>query len=159
VASTKLGDLATHLESIGLERVPMVDDVAQFSIRGGIFDVYSFGMAEPVRAEFWGDEIVDLKHFDLSSQRSTRAVDFAMVLPVDGHAPESEGATERRSILSLLPTPTRSHFNSARHARRSRADSDVGRRCGTISSWRAAAVKTSPRATNCSRRPPRRRRQ
>jgi len=102
----KLGELAKHLESIGFERVPLVDDVAQFSVRGGIFDVYSFGMAEPVRAEFWGDEIIELKHFDLSSQRSTRAVDFALVLPVDGHAPEDETATERRSILSLLPPDT-----------------------------------------------------
>ena len=102
----KLGELARHLESIGFERVPLVDDVAQFSIRGGIFDVYSFGMAEPVRAEFWGDDIVDLKHFDLNTQRSTRAVDFALVLPVDGHAPDDETPTERRSILSLLPPDT-----------------------------------------------------
>src|SRR4051812_17127768 len=102
----RLPELASHLESIGFERVAMVEDVAQFSIRGGIFDVYSFGMADPVRAEFWGDEIIDLKHFDLQSQRSTRAVDFALVLPVDGHAPESDEATERRSILSLLPPDT-----------------------------------------------------
>src|SRR4051812_39623983 len=102
----RLPELAAHLEAIGFERVPMVEDVAQFSIRGGIFDAYSFGMADPVRAEFWGDEIVDLKHFDLQSQRSTRAVDFALILPVDGHAPEDEGATERRSILSLLPPDT-----------------------------------------------------
>src|ERR1041384_2440430 len=102
----RLPELAAHLESIGFERVPMVEDVAQFSIRGGIFDVYSFGMADPVRAEFWGDEIIDLKHFDLQSQRSTRVVDFALVLPVDGHAPDSTEATERRSILSLLPPDT-----------------------------------------------------
>src|SRR5262249_8143561 len=38
--SHRLGELAAHLESIGFERVSMVDDVAQFSIRGGIFDVY-----------------------------------------------------------------------------------------------------------------------
>jgi transcription-repair coupling factor (superfamily II helicase) len=102
----RLPELAAHLEAIGFERVPMVEDVAQFSIRGGIFDVYSFGMADPVRAEFWGDEIVELRHFDLQSQRSTRAVDFALVLPVDGHAPESDEATERRSIVSLLPPDT-----------------------------------------------------
>ena len=58
-------ELAEHLERIGFERVPMVEDVAQFSMRGGIFDVYSFGMADPVRLEFWGDEIVELRHFDL----------------------------------------------------------------------------------------------
>ena len=51
----------------------MVEDVAQFSLRGGIFDIYGFGMAEPVRLEFWGDEVVELKHFDLLSQRSTSA--------------------------------------------------------------------------------------
>ena len=61
-----------HLESIGFERTTMVDDVAQFSVRGGIFDIYGFGMAEPVRLEFWGDEIVELRHFDLVSQRSTQ---------------------------------------------------------------------------------------
>jgi transcription-repair coupling factor (superfamily II helicase) len=115
-ATHRLSELAAHLESIGFERVPMVDDVAQFSIRGGIFDVYSFGMAEPVRAEFWGDEIVDLRHFDLASQRSTRAVDFALVLPVDGHVREDAGAFDRGSITTLLPpdtllfVPTGSHL-------------------------------------------------
>ncbi|MEP6494857.1 MAG: transcription-repair coupling factor [bacterium] len=105
-ATHRLSDLAAHLERIGFERVPMVEDVAQFSIRGGIFDVYSFGMAEPVRAEFWGDEIVDLRHFDLASQRSSRAVDFALVLPVDGHVSEEAGTFERGSITSLFPPDT-----------------------------------------------------
>jgi transcription-repair coupling factor (superfamily II helicase) len=102
----RLGELATHLEAIGFERVPMVEDVAQFSIRGGIFDVYSFGMAEPVRAEFWGDEIVDLRHFDLASQRSSRAVDMALVLPVDGQVREDAGTFDRGSIVSLFPPDT-----------------------------------------------------
>ena len=43
-------EIAEHLERVGFERVPMVDDVAQFSVRGGIFDIYSFGMADPVRS-------------------------------------------------------------------------------------------------------------
>lgn len=105
-ATHRLSELSAHLERIGFERVPMVEDVAQFSIRGGIFDVYSFGMAEPVRAEFWGDEIVDLRHFDLASQRSSRAVDFALVLPVDGHVSEDAGTFERGSITSLFPPDT-----------------------------------------------------
>jgi transcription-repair coupling factor (superfamily II helicase) len=102
----RLGELAAHLEAIGFERVSMVEDVAQFSIRGGIFDVYSFGMAEPVRAEFWGDEIIDLRHFELATQRSTRAVDLALVLPVDGHVSEDAGVFDRGSILSLFPPDT-----------------------------------------------------
>ena len=112
----RLEELAAHLESIGFERVPMVEDVAQFSIRGGIFDVYSFGMAEPVRAELWGDEIVDLRHFDITSQRSTRAVEMALVLPVDGQVRDDAEVMERLSVTSLFPpdallfVPRGSHF-------------------------------------------------
>ena len=50
----------------------MVEDVAQFSVRGGIVDVYGFGMTEPVRLEFLGDEIVELRHFDLLTQRTSQ---------------------------------------------------------------------------------------
>jgi transcription-repair coupling factor (superfamily II helicase) len=99
-------ELAEHLERIGFERVPMVEDVAQFSLRGGIFDVYSFGMTDPVRMEFWGDEVVDLRHFELSSQRSTRTVDFAVVLPVDGQVREDASEGERLSVSALFPPDT-----------------------------------------------------
>ncbi len=99
-------ELAAHLEAIGFERVPMVDDVAQFSVRGGIFDIYSFGMAEPVRLEFWGDEIVELRHFELGTQRSTRPATVAVVLPVDVAPVEGARGTERVSILDLFPPDT-----------------------------------------------------
>jgi transcription-repair coupling factor (superfamily II helicase) len=99
-------ELAAHLETIGFERVPMVEDVAQFSVRGGIFDVYSFGMADPVRLEFWGDEIVDLRHFDLVSQRSTREAEMALVLPVDGRAGEVSEGFERVTVADLWPPDT-----------------------------------------------------
>ena len=102
----RLSELVEHLERIGLERVPMVEDVAQFSVRGGILDVYGFGMADPVRAEFWGDEIVDLRQFEMSSQRSTREVEHALVLPVDGHVDADALESERRSITSLWTPDT-----------------------------------------------------
>jgi transcription-repair coupling factor (superfamily II helicase) len=99
-------DLVLHLESIGFERVEMVEDVAQFSVRGGILDIYGFGMADPVRAEFWGDEIVDLRHFELTSQRSTRAADVALVLPVDGQLTRDTESFERLPITALFPPDT-----------------------------------------------------
>src|SRR5438067_2333971 len=102
----RLTELIEHLENIGLERVPMVEDVAQFSVRGGILDVYGFGMADPVRAEFWGDEIVDLRQFELASQRSTREVSLALVLPVDGSVQADALETERRSIVTLWTPDT-----------------------------------------------------
>jgi transcription-repair coupling factor (superfamily II helicase) len=102
----RLSELLEHLERIGLERVPMVEDVAQFSVRGGILDVYGFGMADPVRAEFWGDEIVELRQFDMETQRSTREVELALVLPVDGSVQYDALEPERRSIGTLWTPDT-----------------------------------------------------
>ena len=99
-------DLAAHLEAIGFERVPMVEDVAQFSVRGGIFDIYSFGMAGPVRLEFWGDDVAELRHFDLVTQRSTRDAEVALVLPVDGQMIVGEAEPERSSIGAIFPPDT-----------------------------------------------------
>jgi len=98
--------LTEHLEAIGFERVDMVEDVAQFSVRGGIFDIYSFGMAEPVRLEFWGDEITELRHFDLLTQRSTRDAELALILPVDGQIKGGDFEPERSSIRALFPPDT-----------------------------------------------------
>ncbi len=108
-------ELAEHLERIGFERAPMVEDVAQFSFRGGIFDVYSFGMTDPVRMEFWGDEVVDLRHFDLDTQRSTRTVDLAVVLPVDGQVREDATTGERLSVSALFPPDTLMVYPTGTH--------------------------------------------
>lgn len=94
-ATWRLEDLAAHLEQIGFERVELVEDVAQFSVRGGIVDVYGFGMSAPARLEFWGDELVELREFELSSQRTMRAIERIVVLPVDAASP---GAQERRTV-------------------------------------------------------------
>ena len=103
----RLEALSDHLDAHGFERVPMVEDVGQYSVRGGIFDIYSFGMAEPVRLEFWGDEIVELRHFDLLTQRSTRDASVALVLPVDIPATdEGEASYERVTLADLLPPDT-----------------------------------------------------
>lgn len=101
-------ELIEHLTAVGFERVEMVEDVGQFSVRGGIFDLYGFGMAEPVRMEFWGDEITDLRHFDLTTQRSTREASVALILPVDGYAGGSfdDAADARVSIMSLWAEDT-----------------------------------------------------
>jgi transcription-repair coupling factor (superfamily II helicase) len=101
----RLESLTSHLESIGFERVPLVDDVAQFSVRGGIVDIYGFGMASPVRLEFWGDEITSLRQFDILTQRSTRDVEHATILPVDAPTSDEDEtkAAPRGSLTDLLP--------------------------------------------------------
>ncbi|HEX2717036.1 MAG TPA: transcription-repair coupling factor [Gemmatimonadaceae bacterium] len=102
----RLESLTEHLRSVGYERVDMVDDVAQFSVRGGIVDIYGFGMTDPVRAELWGDEIVGLRHFDLNSQRSTREAELALVLPVEAAGGDDGATVERVSVGTLFPPDT-----------------------------------------------------
>ena len=104
--SGTLSDIARRLEAMGYTRVPTVTEVAQFSVRGGILDAYGFGMAAPARIEWWGDEIVSLRSFDLDSQRSGEPVDRVTVLPVktEATARRDDGTTERRSLLDLLPS-------------------------------------------------------
>ncbi|HEY8175065.1 MAG TPA: transcription-repair coupling factor, partial [Gemmatimonadaceae bacterium] len=55
---------------------------------------------------FWGDEIVDLRQFDMASQRSTREVEHALVLPVDGSIQPDILEAERRSIITLWTPDT-----------------------------------------------------
>ena len=104
-----LGEVADRLVAMGYERVPTVTEVGQFSVRGGILDVYGFGMAAPGRIEWWGDEVATLRGFDLDTQRSGEAVERMTVLPLREHARTSGGDGERRvrsSLFELLPSDT-----------------------------------------------------
>ncbi|MGH7548964.1 MAG: transcription-repair coupling factor [Gemmatimonadales bacterium] len=109
--SGSLSDVVGRLETMGYARVPTVTEVAQFSVRGGILDVYGFGMAAPARLEWWGDDIVSLRTFDLDSQRSGEAIERVTVLPVrtEGMGKGGAGAQhatplQRQSLLDLLPS-------------------------------------------------------
>jgi transcription-repair coupling factor (superfamily II helicase) len=96
---------AERLESMGYDKVPTVVEVGQFSLRGGILDVYGFGMAAPTRIEWWGDVIESLRSFDLTTQRSGPVVDAVSVLPIKATAglATAAGPAVRRSLLELLP--------------------------------------------------------
>ena len=98
-----LREAVLRLEHLGFERVPQVTDVAQFAVRGGIVDVYGYGMPLPARAEYWGDELVALRAFDPETQRGAGPLERVTILPVDARkAAPAEGA-ERRSLLDLVP--------------------------------------------------------
>ncbi|MEZ4377101.1 MAG: transcription-repair coupling factor [Gemmatimonadales bacterium] len=105
--SRALGEVTAALEAMGYTRVGAVTEVAEFSVRGGIVDVYGFGMAEPARLEWWGDEISSVRAFDLTTQRSGTDLPEVTVLPI-GQATalprlDTTGPTSRRSLLDLLP--------------------------------------------------------
>jgi len=101
------GDLTAALDRMGYRRVPAVTEVAEYSVRGGIIDLYGFGMAEPVRLEWWGDEISSLRRFDLTTQRSGLEEPDVSVLPIRGAGlgmVDGGGEGTRTSLLELLPS-------------------------------------------------------
>jgi transcription-repair coupling factor (superfamily II helicase) len=108
------GEVIQALETMGYRRVPTVTEVAEFSVRGGILDVYGFGMASPARLEWWGDDISSLRGFDLTTQRSLGELMDITVLPIGTGAIReelergNEGTRDpsRRTLLELLPPDT-----------------------------------------------------
>ncbi len=77
-----LEDLVQHLESIGYERREPVEMVGEYSVRGGIFDVFPAEAAKPVRVEFFGDEIESIRQFEVESQRSVLKIPATTLLPL-----------------------------------------------------------------------------
>ncbi|MFC1682934.1 transcription-repair coupling factor [Candidatus Zixiibacteriota bacterium] len=73
--------LLGRLVALGFERLPLVEDVGQFSVRGGIMDIFPHGCENPYRVEFFGDEIESIRQFDVFSQRSIGQRDQARILP------------------------------------------------------------------------------
>jgi transcription-repair coupling factor (superfamily II helicase) len=77
-----LEDLAAHLESVGYERRDPVEMVGEYSIRGGILDVFSPEQSQPVRIEFFGDEIESIRRYDPESQRSIHKLNECVLQPL-----------------------------------------------------------------------------
>ncbi|WP_424509606.1 transcription-repair coupling factor [Robiginitalea sp.] len=63
------------------KRVDFVSEPGEFSVRGGILDVFSFSHDEPYRLEFFGDEIESIRSFDVETQLSTQRVSKISVMP------------------------------------------------------------------------------
>lgn len=77
-----LEDVIRHLESIGYEKREPVEMVGEYSIRGGILDVFPSEAQRPVRIEFFGDLIESMRRFDVETQRSVLKVEEVTLLPL-----------------------------------------------------------------------------
>jgi transcription-repair coupling factor (superfamily II helicase) len=77
-----LDDLVAHLESIGYERREPVEMVGEYSVRGGILDVFSPESPEPVRLDLFGDQVESIRRFDVESQRSVLKIEECTLLPL-----------------------------------------------------------------------------
>jgi len=69
-----MDDLVTKLSNCGYIRVNKIDHSLQFALRGGVIDVFSVNNDDPVRIEFFGDEIDSIRFFDLDTQRTKKEI-------------------------------------------------------------------------------------
>lgn len=76
-----VNELAARLLAAGYHRRSQVEGPGQFSVRGGIVDVFPPDSRAPARAEFWGDEIDTLNSFDILSQRRDDALEKVYISP------------------------------------------------------------------------------
>lgn len=79
--SCDLGELAETLTAAGYTRCEQVEGVGQFALRGGILDFFSPAQDQPVRCEFFGDEIDSMGLFDITTQRRIEQLSEAEILP------------------------------------------------------------------------------
>ncbi len=96
--------LTDRLTRCGYSRCTLVEGVGQFSVRGGIFDVFSPAYDHPVRIEFFGDEVDTMGFFDITTQRRTENVEEYILLPVAETLPQlhPEGLSGLISDLEAL---------------------------------------------------------
>jgi transcription-repair coupling factor (superfamily II helicase) len=101
-----LEDLAAHLESVGYAKRDPVQMEGEYSIRGGIFDVFPAESHQPVRIEFFGDTVESLRRFDPESQRSVLKIEEVTLLPLD-ETPRTraslDAAAELAAVRDTLP--------------------------------------------------------
>ena len=74
-------ELIEWLVAHGFDRVDFVYEPGQYSVRGGIVDVFSFVESRPYRIDLFGDEVDSLRRFDISSQLSAERPDSVEIIP------------------------------------------------------------------------------
>ena len=110
--TVSLDDLVLHLRCVGYELHDMVEMPGQFTVRGGIVDVFPAEADRPVRVELFGDSIESMREFDPNTQRSVRPIDRVTLPPLleqpangfrmdNGDSPDHEAVPHAHSLLDL----------------------------------------------------------
>ena len=80
-------DVAKRLREMGFVQVDYVYEPGQFSIRGSIFDVYSYSNELPYRIDFFGDDIESIRSFNVETQLSEQRIDSVFIMATAAHLP------------------------------------------------------------------------
>lgn len=79
--SVNLERLTRHLIELGYEKNYQAETMGEFSVRGGIIDIFPLTEDNPFRIELWGDEVDSIRSFDAESQRSIENLDEVHIYP------------------------------------------------------------------------------
>lgn len=98
-STVDIEQLKNQLVALGYERVGQVEMPGQFSVRGGIVDIYCLTEENPWRIELWGEEIDSIRSFDPESQRSLENLEELTIYPAVEHI----GDKDMVSFLDYFP--------------------------------------------------------
>lgn len=98
-STVDIEQLKNQLVALGYERVGQVEMPGQFSVRGGIVDIYCLTEENPWRIELWEDEIDSIRSFDPESQRSLENLEELTIYPAVEHI----GDKDMVSFLDYFP--------------------------------------------------------
>ncbi|GAA2654943.1 transcription-repair coupling factor [Streptomyces vastus] len=79
--SADLGDVVEALAAAAYSRVELVEKRGEFAVRGGILDVFPPTEEHPLRVEFWGDDIEEIRYFKVADQRSLEVAEHGLWAP------------------------------------------------------------------------------
>ncbi|HNX12726.1 MAG TPA: transcription-repair coupling factor [Paludibacteraceae bacterium] len=102
--------LAEMLAEYGFERVDFVYEPGQYSIRGGIMDIFSYSFEMPYRIDFFGDEVESIRVFDIETQLSQEKKQQIEIVP-DLH--KGDKSTRLVSFTDFVPRDTWFQFTNA----------------------------------------------
>lgn len=93
--------LIKRLETGGYLRTSLVEEMGDYSVRGGVIDIFPPMYSAPVRLEFWGDRLESIRHFDPESQRTTSHLKELSILPASEVIMADENLRRARSMGRL----------------------------------------------------------
>lgn len=114
-------ELRGRLQNLGYNEVPVVEAAGEYSVRGGLIDIYPLTEDCPYRIEFWDDVIDSIRSFEVDSQRSIEEVDSLEITPASEYVLKEEvvqaGLRKMEEEYKKVAETFKKTFHSEQHGR------------------------------------------
>ncbi len=97
------GSVAERLAALGYHRTDRVEAKGEFAVRGGIVDIFPAQSDRPVRLDFWGDQVEEIREFAVATQRSLEPVPAVVAYPAREVRPGPQVVERARELLTSEP--------------------------------------------------------